>query len=128
MLTTFNIRTSGQGLHEFTDEVMRFVRESGVQENADPDVRRVLGGVWQDSSTELLRRILCKAAGRDGASPEHRHQTFIPPTWGRSIRNPTSARVATPPSWRRKGTTWQPRVPLHSGSASSAWSSRCACG
>lgn len=60
MQTTFNIRTSGPGLHEFTDEVVRFVRESGVQEglltlfvqhtscslcvqeNADPDVRRDL--------------------------------------------------------------------------------------
>jgi secondary thiamine-phosphate synthase enzyme len=51
------IRSKGPGLYEFTDEVVRFVRESGtseglltlfvqhtscslcVQENADPDVR-----------------------------------------------------------------------------------------
>lgn len=68
MQTTFNIRTAGPGLHEFTAEVVRFVRESGmqeglltlfvqhtscslcVQENADPDVRRDLG--------EFLRRLV----------------------------------------------------------------------
>ena len=56
MQTVFNIRTSGPGLHEFTGEIVRFVRESAiqeglltlfvrhtscslcVQENADPDV------------------------------------------------------------------------------------------
>jgi secondary thiamine-phosphate synthase enzyme len=60
MQTVFNVRTSGPGLHEFTSEVLGFVRESGtreglltlfvqhtscslcVQENADPDVRRDL--------------------------------------------------------------------------------------
>ena len=60
MQKVFNIRTSGPGLHEFTDDVARFVCESGVQqglltlfvqhtscslcvqENADPDVRRDL--------------------------------------------------------------------------------------
>jgi secondary thiamine-phosphate synthase enzyme len=54
------VRTSGPGLHEFTQDVVRFVRQSGVgqglltlfvqhtscslcvQENADPDVRRDL--------------------------------------------------------------------------------------
>ena len=57
MQTVFSVRTSGPGLYEFTDEVARFVRDSGlrealltlfvqhtscsllVQENADPDVR-----------------------------------------------------------------------------------------
>ena len=56
MQTTLTIRTHGPGLHEFTDDVLRFVRDSGVaaglltlfvqhtscslcvQENADPDV------------------------------------------------------------------------------------------
>jgi len=60
MQTVFSVRTSGAGLHEFTAEVVRFVRESGlreglltlfvqhtscsllVQENADPDVQRDL--------------------------------------------------------------------------------------
>jgi secondary thiamine-phosphate synthase enzyme len=64
----FNIRTSGPGLYEFTDEVARFVRDSGlreglltlfvqhtscsllVQENADPDVRRDL--------QEFFRRLV----------------------------------------------------------------------
>ncbi len=60
MQTILHVRTSGPGLHEFTDDVARFVRDSGVaeglltlfvqhtscslcvQENADPDVRRDL--------------------------------------------------------------------------------------
>ena len=60
MQTVIAVRTTGTGLYEFTDEVERFVRESGVtsglltlfvqhtscslciQENADPDVRRDL--------------------------------------------------------------------------------------
>jgi secondary thiamine-phosphate synthase enzyme len=60
MQTVFRIQTSGPCLQEFTDEVVRFVRDSGireglltlfvqhtscsllVQENADPDVRRDL--------------------------------------------------------------------------------------
>ena len=68
MQTVFDVRTSGAGLHEFTDEVVRFVRDSGVreglltlfvqhtscslvvQENADPDVRRDL--------QEFFRRLI----------------------------------------------------------------------
>jgi secondary thiamine-phosphate synthase enzyme len=68
MQTVVHIRTSGPGLYEFTDEVARFVRQSGVeqglltlfvqhtscslciQENADPDVRRDL--------EEFLRRLV----------------------------------------------------------------------
>ena len=68
MQTVFSVRTSGPGLHEFTDQVVRFVRESGieeglltlfvqhtscsllVQENADPDVRRDLD--------EFFRRLV----------------------------------------------------------------------
>jgi secondary thiamine-phosphate synthase enzyme len=60
MQAILTVRTSGPGLHEFTADVVRFVRESGVdqglltlfvqhtscslciQENADPDVRRDL--------------------------------------------------------------------------------------
>ncbi|MDB5902913.1 MAG: secondary thiamine-phosphate synthase [Betaproteobacteria bacterium] len=60
MQTILSIRTEGSGLYEFTNDVVRFVRESGVaqglltlfvqhtscslcvQENADPDVRRDL--------------------------------------------------------------------------------------
>jgi secondary thiamine-phosphate synthase enzyme len=68
MQTVFNLRTSGAGLHEFTDQVMRFVQQSDVreglltlfvqhtscsllvQENADPDVRRDL--------QEFFRRLV----------------------------------------------------------------------
>lgn len=68
MQTVLTIRTSGPGLHEFTAEVARFVREAGVeqglltlfvqhtscslciQENADPDVRRDLD--------EFFRRLV----------------------------------------------------------------------
>lgn len=60
MQTTLHVRTSGPGLYEFTDEVVRFAGRCGVeqglltlfvqhtscslciQENADPDVRRDL--------------------------------------------------------------------------------------
>ena len=60
MQTVIEVRTTGTGLYEFTDDVEAFVRESGVtsglltlfvqhtscslciQENADPDVRRDL--------------------------------------------------------------------------------------
>ena len=65
MLRTLTITTTGPGLYEFTNDVVRFVRESGVeqglltlfvqhtscslciQENADPDVRRDLEGFFR---------------------------------------------------------------------------------
>jgi secondary thiamine-phosphate synthase enzyme len=68
MQTILSIRTDGPGLYEFTDDVVRFVRDSGVaqglltlfvqhtscslcvQENADPDVRRDL--------EEFFRRLV----------------------------------------------------------------------
>lgn len=68
MQTIFHVRTSGPGLYEFTDDVARFVRQSGIeqglltlfvqhtscslciQENADPDVRRDLD--------EFFRRLV----------------------------------------------------------------------
>ena len=68
MQTTLSIRTRGPGLYEFTADVTRFVRDSGVteglltlfvqhtscslciQENADPDVRRDL--------QEFFRRLV----------------------------------------------------------------------
>ena len=68
MQTVLTIHTKGSGLYEFTDEVVRFTRESGVregvitlfvqhtscslcvQENADPDVRRDL--------EEFFRRLV----------------------------------------------------------------------
>ncbi len=71
MQKILSVRTSGPGLHEFTDDVLRFVRGSGVetgvltlfvqhtscslcvQENADPDVRRDL--------EEFFRRLVPRA-------------------------------------------------------------------
>lgn len=68
MQTTLAIRTRGQGLYEFTNDVVQFVRESGIeqglltlfvqhtscslciQENADPDVQRDL--------QEFFRRLV----------------------------------------------------------------------
>jgi secondary thiamine-phosphate synthase enzyme len=68
MQKVMSIRTAGTGLHEFTADVVRFVRDSGVteglltlfvqhtscslciQENADPDVRRDLD--------EFFRRLV----------------------------------------------------------------------
>jgi secondary thiamine-phosphate synthase enzyme len=68
MQTILTIRTKGPGLYEFTEDVVRFVQESGVeqglltlfvqhtscslcvQENADPDVRRDL--------EEFFRRLV----------------------------------------------------------------------
>ena len=72
MQTLLTIRTPGPGLHEFTQDVVRFVRSSGlqeglltlfvrhtscslcVQENADPDVRRDLD--------EFFRRLVPSSA------------------------------------------------------------------
>ena len=74
MQSTFIIHTTGTGLHEFTEQVQRFVREAGVQqglltlfvqhtscsllvqENADPDVRRDL--------EEFFRRLVPPATIR----------------------------------------------------------------
>ena len=71
MQKILSVRTAGPGLHEFTDEVVRCVRESGIetglltlfvkhtscslciQENADPDVRRDL--------EEFFRRLVPRA-------------------------------------------------------------------
>ena len=71
MQKILSVRTSGPGLHEFTEDVARFVRGSGVgtgvltlfvqhtscslciQENADPDVRRDL--------EEFFRRLVPRA-------------------------------------------------------------------
>ena len=64
MQTTFTLKTNGQGLYEFTDQVVSWVRGSGVltlfiqhtsasilvQENADPEVRTDL--------TNYFRRLV----------------------------------------------------------------------
>ncbi len=92
MQTVFTIRTSGAGLHEFTDEVARFVRESGlreglltlfvqhtscsllVQENADPDVQRDLQEFFRrlvPSSDDPSMRWLAHTAEGPDDMPAH---------------------------------------------------------
>ncbi|MFO1284443.1 MAG: secondary thiamine-phosphate synthase enzyme YjbQ [Burkholderiales bacterium] len=85
--TTLEIRTRGPGLHEFTAEVDRFVRESGVatglltlfvqhtscslcvQENADPDARRDLDEFFRrlvpPADSPSMRWIAHTTEGRD---------------------------------------------------------------
>ena len=87
MQTVFNVRTSGPGLHEFTDEVVRYARDSGfreglltlfvqhtscsllVQENADPDVRRDLDEFFRrlvpSSDDPSMNWVLHTAEGPD---------------------------------------------------------------
>ena len=86
MQTTLSIRTRGPGLYEFTADVTRFVRDSGVteglltlfvqhtscslcvQENADPDVQRDL--------QEFFRRLV--PASDDLSMAWMRHTTEGP--------------------------------------------------
>ena len=87
MQTTLAIHTTGPGLYELTEEVDRFVRESGaanglltlfvqhtscslcVQENADPDVRRDLEEFFRrlvpDSDAPSMRWIRHTVEGAD---------------------------------------------------------------
>jgi secondary thiamine-phosphate synthase enzyme len=87
MQTVFKVRTAGPGLHEFTAEVVRFVRDSGlkeglltlfvqhtscsllVQENADPDVRRDLDEFFRrlvpSSDDPSMNWVLHTAEGPD---------------------------------------------------------------
>jgi secondary thiamine-phosphate synthase enzyme len=92
MQTVFSIRTAGAGLHEFTDEVVRFVRGSGlreglltlfvqhtscsllVQENADPDVQRDLQEFFRrlvPSSDDPSMRWLAHTAEGPDDMPAH---------------------------------------------------------
>jgi thiamine phosphate synthase YjbQ (UPF0047 family) len=57
MQTVFDIRTSGAGLHEFTDEVVRFVRDSGVREG-------LLTLFVQHTSTRPRDRTTCRRTSR----------------------------------------------------------------
>ena len=92
MQTILSIRTTGAGLYEFTDDVVRFVQESGVteglltlfvqhtscslciQENADPDVRRDLEEFFRrlvpDSDAPQMRWVRHIAEGPDDM-PSH---------------------------------------------------------
>ncbi len=92
MQTILSIRTRGPGLYEFTQDAVRFVRESGVteglltlfvqhtscslcvQENADPDVRRDLEEFFRrlvpPSDDPSMRWIAHTAEGPDDM-PSH---------------------------------------------------------
>jgi secondary thiamine-phosphate synthase enzyme len=92
MQTILSIRTDGPGLYEFTNDVVRFVRDSGVtqglltlfvqhtscslcvQENADPDVRRDLDEFFRrlvpPSDDPSMRWISHTAEGPDDM-PSH---------------------------------------------------------
>ena len=92
MQTILAIKTRGPGLYEFTNDVIQFVRESGVeqglltlfvqhtscslciQENADPDVRRDLEEFFRrlvpSSDAPSMRWITHTAEGRDDM-PSH---------------------------------------------------------
>lgn len=90
MQRILSIETSGPGLYEFTGEVVRFVRDSGVehglltlfvqhtscslcvQENADPDVRRDLEQFFRrlvpSSDDPAMRWISHDSEGPDDMS------------------------------------------------------------
>jgi secondary thiamine-phosphate synthase enzyme len=92
MQRLLTIRTPGPGLHEFTADVVRFVRDSGVeqglltlfvqhtscslciQENADPDVRRDLDGFFRrlvPPSTDPSMRWLTHTTEGPDDMPAH---------------------------------------------------------
>jgi secondary thiamine-phosphate synthase enzyme len=84
MQTVLTVRTSGPGFHEFTAEVVRFVREADVeqglltlfvqhtscslciQENADPNVRRDLDEFFRRlvPSSDDPRAVAARPKGR----------------------------------------------------------------
>ena len=92
MQTTLTLRTTGPGLYEFTPDVIRFVRESRVeqglltlfvqhtscslciQENADPDVQRDLEAFFRrlvpPSDAPSMRWIAHTTEGPDDM-PSH---------------------------------------------------------
>ena len=92
MQSVLQIRTKGPGLYDFTNDVVRFVRESGVeqglltlfvqhtscslciQENADPDVRRDLEAFFRrlvpPSDSPSMRWISHTTEGPDDM-PSH---------------------------------------------------------
>ena len=117
MQTVITIRTSGPGLHEFTAEVVRFVRGSGVeqglltlfvqhtscslciQENADPDVRRDLD--------EFFRRLV--PSSDDPSMQWLRHTTEGPDDMPAHIRAAlTAVSLSIPVTGGRPALgTWQ---------------------
>lgn len=117
MQTTLHVQTSGAGLYEVTDEVVEFVRQSGIQqglltlfvqhtscslciqENADPDVRRDL--------EEFFRRLVPRSD--DPAMHWLRHTTEGPDDMPAHIKAALNAvSLAVPVSDGRLALgTWQ---------------------
>ena len=95
MQTTFTIKTSGQGLYEFTDQVASWVRGSGiltlfiqhtsasilVQENADPEVRTDLTNFFRKlvppANDPTMRYLTHRYEGNDDM-PAHIKAAILP--------------------------------------------------
>ena len=95
MQTTFTIKTNGQGLYEFTDQVASWVRGSGiltlfiqhtsasilVQENADPEVRTDLTNFFRKlfppANDPTMRYLTHRYEGNDDM-PAHIKAAILP--------------------------------------------------
>jgi len=93
--TTFTIQTNGQGLYEFTDQVMSWARGSGVltlfiqhtsasilvQENADPEVRTDLTNYFRrlvPPANDPSMRFLTHRYEGDDDMPAHIKAAMLP--------------------------------------------------
>ena len=95
MQTSFTIQTNGQGLYEFTDHVVSWVRESGVltlfiqhtsasilvQENADPEVRTDLTNYFRKlvppANDPSMHYLIHRYEGNDDM-PAHIKAAMLP--------------------------------------------------
>ena len=95
MQTTFTIKTNGQGLYEFTDQVASWVKGSGiltlfiqhtsasilVQENADPEVRTDLTNFFRKlvppANDPTMRYLTHRYEGNDDM-PAHIKAAILP--------------------------------------------------
>ena len=95
MQTTFTIKTNGQGLYEFTKQVVSWVRGSGiltlfiqhtsasilVQENADPEVRTDLTNFFRKlvppANDPTMRYLTHRYEGNDDM-PAHIKAAILP--------------------------------------------------
>ena len=95
MQTTFTIKTNGQGLYEFTDQVASWVQGSGiltlfiqhtsasilVQENADPEVRTDLTNYFRKlvppANDPTMRYLTHRYEGNDDM-PAHIKAAILP--------------------------------------------------
>jgi secondary thiamine-phosphate synthase enzyme len=95
MQTTFTLQTNGQGLYEFTDQVVSWVRGSGVltlfiqhtsasilvQENADPEVRTDLTNYFRKlvppANDPSMHYLIHRYEGNDDM-PAHIKAAMLP--------------------------------------------------